>query len=180
MTKTASSAQYLIVSESDGTPGPGLEAFDAIYQREFTYVWRTLGRLGMPAADLPDGVHDVFVVVYRRWAEVDPERPIRPWLFGIARRVAAASRRRRRDVLEPAPEPLPSDSNQIARRDLLWKLLAALDEDRREVVILHDLEGYTGADIARMLGIPLFTVHSRLRLARAELAEAVGRARGER
>jgi len=169
VTKTARGPQYVDVSESE------LAAFDDVYKREFAYVWKTLGRLGVAPADVPDAVHDVFVVVYRRWSELDSTRSIRPWLFGVARRVAAARRRKDRDVLSE-PEPIGSDGALVPRRDLLWKLLAALDDDRREVVILHDLEGYTGADIARMLGIPLFTVHSRLRLARAELAEAVRRA----
>ena len=163
MTKTATSRQYMEVNDD----------FDAVYHREFAYVWRTLGRLGVPQADLADGVHDVFVVVYRRWAEIDPARPIRPWLFGIARKTAASRRRKDRDVVSDEIEPTAATDDRAAQRDLLWRMLAELDEDRRAVVILHDIEGHTGADIARMLGIPANTVHSRLRLARAELRALV-------
>jgi RNA polymerase sigma-70 factor (ECF subfamily) len=52
-------------------------------------VLRSLQRLGVPPADLEDVAHDVFVVVYRRWADFDRDRPVRPWLFGIAFRTAA-------------------------------------------------------------------------------------------
>jgi RNA polymerase sigma-70 factor, ECF subfamily len=181
MTKSAVSPQYESVSESARPPGSELAAFDGLYQEQFEYIWRTLGRLGVLPADLPDAVHDVFVVVYRRWAEIDVARPVRPWLFGIARRVAAGRRRKQRDVVAEMPERGSSgDEDRIAGRDLLWRLLAELLDERREVVVLHDLEGYTGADIAQQLGISVHTVHSRLRLARADLAAAVARLGGSR
>ena len=172
MTKTALRRQYPIVSESER-----LDSFDATYANELDYVWRTLGRLGMPASDIADGVHDVFVVVYRKWEEIDHTRPVRPFLFGVARRVAALARRK----------PRPESNNEAdiiveqpphAERDWLWRSLAALDEDRRAVFILHDLEGYTGAEIAAILEIPANTVHSRLRLARADLVAVHERLRG--
>lgn len=178
MTKTAAPAQYVGVDESDRPPGSGLEGFDELYEREFPYLWRLLGRLGVRQADLADAVHDAFVVVHRRWGELDPARPVRPWLFGIARRVAAAARRRRTEsssdgVAEAAAPAGPGH----AERDLLWRALAQLDDERREVVVLHDLEGYTGAEIAELLATPVNTVHSRLRLARADLVAAVRRLR---
>lgn len=176
MTKTGSSRQYLFVSESARPPGSGLEGFDEVYEHEFPYVWRTLGRLGVPAADLPDAVHDVFVVLYKRWGEIDRERPIRPWLFGVARRVAAARRRR---AAPPVVDPEPPADDAAAQRDLLYRALSGLDEDRRVVLILHDIEGYTGAEIAALLEIPTNTVHSRLRLARADAVAAIRRLRGD-
>jgi RNA polymerase sigma-70 factor, ECF subfamily len=174
VTKADAPRQYLDVGESDRPSGSRLATFDDVYEREYAYVWKTLGRLGVPPADLPDAVHDVFVVVYRRLDELDPDRPVRPWLFGVARKLAAARRRKQREQATAGPEPSgPADS--FAERDLLWKALAELDDDRREVVILHDLEGHTGAAIAQLLGIPVNTVHSRLRLARADLVGAIER-----
>jgi RNA polymerase sigma-70 factor (ECF subfamily) len=174
----------VVVSESF-RDGPGLEAFDTLYREYFGYVWKVLGRLGVVPANLPDAVHDVFVIVYRRWDELDPARPVRPWLWTITWRVAAGVRRKQRDILVEAPERgSTSDAHhlagQITGRVLLWRLLAELDEDRLEVVVLHDLEGHTGADIGRQLGISVHTVHSRLRLARADLAAALARRGGSR
>jgi RNA polymerase sigma-70 factor (ECF subfamily) len=60
-----------------------------------------------------------------------------------------------------------------AKRELLRKAMDTLDDDRRAVIILHDLEGHTGAEIAALLDISVNTVHSRLRLARADLVAAV-------
>jgi RNA polymerase sigma-70 factor (ECF subfamily) len=173
VTETGRPAQLVDVSEPERPVPP---AFDDVYARELDYVWRTLGRLGVPAGDLADATHDVFFVVFQRWADFDPARPVRPWLFGIARRVAAAARRRT-PVAEPvdvaAGMPEPDDE-----RDLLWIALGALDEDRRVVVILHDLEGHTSAAIAELLELPVNTVYSRLRLARADLVAAVRRLQG--
>jgi RNA polymerase sigma-70 factor (ECF subfamily) len=175
VTKTAPRRHYLDVS--DGPPAT-IAAFDEIYNLEFDYVWRTLGRLGVRTADLDDATHDVFVVLYRRWADVDPTQSLRTWLFGVARRIAAHRRRKPDEIAEPVDRAAPTD-NGLADRDLLWKALARLDDDRREVVVLHDLEGRTGAEIATLLDIPVNTVHSRLRLARADLAAAVERLEGK-
>lgn len=175
MTKPAASAQYEDVSESDRPAGIRLETIDAVYEREYAYVYRTLGRLGVPPADVPDLLHDVFVVLFRRWDELDHARSLRPWLFGVARKLAAARRRRDPDgVAAPDPAVAASD-DALAARDLLWKALALLAEERRAVLVLHDLEGRTGADIASALGIPVNTVHSRLRLAREDLLAALER-----
>lgn len=176
MTKTPAPAQYVDVSESERPTGSGLDAYDAIYEREHEYVWRTLGRLGVPVSELADATHDVFVVLWLRWGNVDLARPIRPWLFGVARKVAATVRRKQQEIID-AEVPTVEDA-RVAQRDLLWRALAAIDEDRRAILILHDLEGHTGAEIAEMLNVPVNTVHSRLRLGRADLVEAVRRLRG--
>jgi RNA polymerase sigma-70 factor (ECF subfamily) len=159
------------VSESDHP-----DSFDAIYAREFEYVWRTLGRLGVPASDIADAAHDVFVVLYRKRDDIDPARPVRPLLFGIARRIAATTRRKQRPE-SSADAELLVEAPPHAERDMLWQALAVLDDDRRAVFILHDLEGHTGPEIASLLAIPVNTVHSRLRLARAELVAALHRLR---
>jgi RNA polymerase sigma-70 factor (ECF subfamily) len=163
-----------------GVSGSEPDDFDAIYQRELDYVWRTLGRLGVPPADIADAAHDVFVVVYRRWSELDPGRPVRGWLFGIARKVAAGRRRKHREVLEADADLATTDDPHRLDRDLLWRALSMLADDRIEVLVLHDLEGYTGAEIAASLDLSPNTVHSRLRLARADLLAAVERLRGTR
>jgi RNA polymerase sigma-70 factor (ECF subfamily) len=135
--------------------------------------------MGVPESELPDAVHEVFLVLYRRWNELDRQRPLRPWLFGVARRIAADLRAKRRE--QPTEiEPVAVDDPRVRQRNLVWRALATLDDDHRTVIILHDLEGHTGAEIASTLDIPVNTVHSRLRLARAALLEAVHALRGPR
>lgn len=174
MTKTDALPQYLFMAESDSTVA---DSFYEVYEREASYVYKTLGRLGVDPSDLPDAVHDVFVIVHRRWGDIDFSRPLRPWLFGVARRVAAGLRRKRRELPTHDLQSVV-DASPHAERDLLWRVLASLDDDRRDVVVLHDLEGYTGAEIGELLGISPNTVHSRLRLAREDMRAALARLRG--
>jgi RNA polymerase sigma-70 factor (ECF subfamily) len=179
VTKPAASPQYVGVSERAGPPRlEDFDDFDAVYQREIDYVCRSLGRLGVPLADLDDHAHDVFLVLHRKWNDVDHARPLRPWLFGVARRVAADARAKRRELPTDAEPPPAVEDPRVAQRDLVWRALDTLDDDRRTVVILHDLEGHSGVEIAALLDIPANTVHSRLRLARADLVVAVRKLRG--
>ncbi|MEZ4410130.1 MAG: sigma-70 family RNA polymerase sigma factor [Polyangiales bacterium] len=176
------------------TPAPapaGLD-FRTIFETEFDYVWRSLRRLGVRERDVDDVTHDTFIVVYRTLDQYDPSRPLRPWLFGIASRHAANYRRRahhRGDVMEHATEvvdPARGADEALASRqtlDLVQAALDALDDDRRAVFVLHELDGTSVPDIAAALSIPLNTAYSRLRLAREHFSAAVRRlraARGER
>jgi RNA polymerase sigma-70 factor, ECF subfamily len=102
----------------------------------------------------------------------EPER-FDAWLFAIARNRArrALLRRRLRDVLafsppEPADPSGPADS--LDRRALL-RALASLPSRPREVVLLHDLEGYTHGEIARALSITEEASRQHLSRARKQL-----------
>ena len=68
------------------------QEFKAIYKAEVSHVWYLLRRLGVPERDLKDKVHDVFVILHRRWEDRDPARPVRPWLQGMAYKVASEYR----------------------------------------------------------------------------------------
>lgn len=148
------------------------------------YVWNALRRLGVRREDLEDLTHDTFVTVYKHWASFDAERPVRPWLFGFALRVASDHRRLARHRLEvSAPEHEPHDERPDAADVLLQKerealahaALSAIELSRRAVFILHELDGSTVPEIAAALQIPVATAYSRLRLAREDFAGAVKR-----
>jgi RNA polymerase sigma-70 factor (ECF subfamily) len=145
---------------------------------------RVLRRLGVPAADVEDAAHDTFLHVYRHLGEFDDERPLRPWLFGFAFRVAAHRRRKTRARHESF---VASDARPAAGGDALEQLLelerlahaqAALEGvevSRRAVLLAHEVEGFTMPEIAQALGISVNTAYSRLRLARQEFARALAR-----
>lgn len=159
-------------------------AFEAIYRAHFRFVWRSLRHLGVPERDLPDAVQEVFVVVHKKLADVDPESRLTTWLYAIALRVASDRRRRaseRHEVLADVPERssgTSADATELAeRRALLEKALAALPLEQRAVFTLFELDGMQGDEIATLLAIPLATVHSRLRLAREGFRRVVARAR---
>ena len=68
--------------------------FTRLYESEFDYVWNALRRLGIAEAHVEDVAHDVFTTAWKKLADYDPTRPIRPWLFGIAYRLASDFRAR--------------------------------------------------------------------------------------
>ncbi|MGQ0506918.1 MAG: RNA polymerase sigma factor [Myxococcaceae bacterium] len=156
--------------------------FRAVYEAELSYVWQSLRRLGVREKDLEDLAHDVFITAYRKWAAYDPARPLRPWLFGICYRLASDFRRRAHHTRElgvEAPEvadgvPGADDSLSAEEdRQLLLRALEALDEGKRAVFVMHELNGHTMPEIAETLTIPLNTAYSRLRLARGEVTRSV-------
>jgi DNA-directed RNA polymerase specialized sigma24 family protein len=65
-----------------------------LLEGQVDYVYRTLQRCGAGGADIDDLLQEVFVVMCRRRASYDPDRPLRPWIVGIVFRVIKESRRR--------------------------------------------------------------------------------------
>ena len=168
------------------------EVFRRVYESEFQPVWHTLRRFGVWDRDLEDAVHEVFVVVHRKWSDYDSERPLRPWLVGIAFRIASDYRKKAqhrretaKDDLEVSESPLspalPAADAQLQQRQdhsLVHRALSQLDEDRRNVMVLHELEGMSIPAIAELyetMGepVPINTLYSRLRLGREHFTKAV-------
>jgi RNA polymerase sigma-70 factor (ECF subfamily) len=163
------------------------KVFRALYEQHVDFVWRNLRRLGVTEADAEDRTQEVFVVAHRRFDEFeDRGHGPRAWLFQIVLRVASDARRHRRRHPEDADggdassraSIEPPQAEAVARREALSRLDAALqtiDVGRRAVLVLHEIEEMTAPEIAEVLGIPLNTVYSRLRVARGELEEALAR-----
>lgn len=166
---------------TDGRLGALDTSFERVFREHLGYVWNALRRLGVREADVPDLAHDVFLTFHRRRDAFDTTRPLRPWLFGIAARVASDHRklaRHQREELRADAEPGPGDDGEatVASREtrrLVLQALQRVDEERRAVLVMHDIEGHTMPEIVEALGIPLNTGYSRLRLARGEFAAAV-------
>lgn len=176
------------VSTQDDVSEPALPAdLAAVYDAHADFVWRSLRRLGVPEADAPDALQEVFVVVHRKLATFEGRSTMTTWLFGICLRVAADRRRKasvryeRADGDETAAQMgdgRPNAEESATRTEGLRLLEAALDKldpDQRAVFVLFELEELTAAVIATMLGIPQGTVMSRLRLAREAFRREIAR-----
>lgn len=159
-------------------------SFRQIFDEQSSYVCTVIRRFGVPERDVEDVAHDAFVVVHRRLGDYDPSLPIRPWLFGIAYRVAIAHRRRGSnraqvsDHVSELPDSSPSAEERLdgeAGRRLVLRALEALEPDRRAVFVLHELDGVPIPQVAAALEIVPNTAYSRLRVAREEFAAAVRR-----
>lgn len=150
--------------------------FDTVYRSELGYALRTLRRLAIAEADLHDAAHEMFVEVYEKLDQFDESRPLKPWLFGFAYRVARDFRRRKgRRPTEPlddqmhASDPHHEPEEHFERRQkqrLAVECLASVPEDQATILILHEIDGISIPEIARALSIPVNTAYSRLRLGR--------------
>lgn len=155
-------------------------SFDEIYAAHFAFVWRILRTLGVAEAALEDAAQDVFVVVHRRLPEFEGRAAVTTWLFAIARRVAGGYRRKRTtETLADEPAGSADTFAALSRAEATATVLAILDqmdEDKRIVFALVELEQMSVPEVARMLELNLNTAYSRLRLAR-QAFEAALRAR---
>lgn len=153
--------------------------FEAVYRREFSFVWAAARRFGVHPAALDDAVQDVFVTAHRRWDDLDTEVSPRAWLYGVTRRVAFRYRRtearkaRRRTAVHAASGRSEEPHAALESRFDVDAVLARLPPGRREVFVMSELLDMSGPEIAAELELPLNTVYSRLRLARKQLARSI-------
>lgn len=172
-----------VPSKRDAAPADAPpERFLALYREHFPFVWRTVGQLGVDPAAVADAVQDVFLVVHRRFADFEGRSSVKTWLFGIARRVVADHRKARRRKPATLTEPASLDAfvrddggpiRQLEASDLVRALLDCLDDVKREVFVLAELEGMTIAEVAEATSANPNTVSARLRAARAAFERAL-------
>ncbi len=149
---------------------------EALFSSHVAFVWRTLRQFGVAEADLDDQTQEVFMVVHRRLSECDGDP--RPWLYAIARRVAAAYRRRshRRHECLVDSTPDSSDTSDPAMRvevERLNRVLESLDENKRTVLLLYEVEQMTMREVAAIVKCTLPTAYARLYAARRELLRSL-------
>ena len=152
-------------------------SFEAFYRTQAPFVWRSMRRLGVPAADLEDAAQDVFVVAHRKLNEFEGRSTLKTWVFGICLRVASDWRKkttaRREAPITDAPTRSHSGETavrEIAMRQARQKLAEALlqlDEDKRAVFVLFELEQLPMNEVAQAVGCPLQTAYARLYAARS-------------
>ena len=140
------------------------------------------------AAGAEDVCQDAFVYAIEHIGDCRRPERFGAWLFQITRN---RSRNHLRDhgggrlveieavtLRDPLPSPA-DDAERAQTRERLLAALARLPTERREIVLLHDLEGWTHREIAERLELPPGTVRSHLHHARRRLRELLGELQGE-
>lgn len=163
---------------------PPVEEVHDVFEAHAPLVWRVLARSGVRDDDLRDASQEVFIVVLRKLQERDRSASLTTWLYGIAVRVAANYRRkahrRHEDLTDEPPERARESDPEIAlgREQARLRLASILDQlpmDERNVFFMFELEEMPCPAIAEALGLPLGTVYTRLRSARARFEAAATR-----
>lgn len=158
-------------------------SFAELYSEHAPFVWRTMRRLGVRPADVEDTCQEVFVVVFSKLDQFQGGS-MRAWLFAIAARVASDYRKRafvRREATgDDVPEiSVPEGQTTAIERSeaaaLLDDILARLDDDKRAVFILFELEQMPMQEVAHAVECPLQTAYTRLHAARTQVHQAIER-----
>jgi RNA polymerase sigma-70 factor, ECF subfamily len=164
-----------------GDVGAIAELYDRYAGPVFTV---TLSRLGGDRQLAEEAVQDVFVKAWRAAASFDPERPLSPWLYEIARRSAAdiARRESRRPSTTQLPPTAPAPTDDDLDAWEAWEVrraLAELSGDELELIRLTHFVGLSQSQIAERLAMPIGTVKSRVHRAHRRLAARLAHLRSE-
>ena len=162
--------------------------FLELYEQYFPLIRRWAARLGVPQHSLDDVVQEVFLTLYGRLDDFEGRSSLKSWIFSVTFRVVRNFRRRR--STRPAgddesevdaiaaegvhPEAAATQSEAIT---LLQSILDGLDDEKREVFVMSELEGLNATEIGQVLGVSSNTAASRLRHAREEVRAAWERAK---
>ncbi|MBS1122528.1 MAG: hypothetical protein H6Q90_4756 [Deltaproteobacteria bacterium] len=171
------------IATTSGHPAAPALVFREVYEQHAAFVWRVLRRLGVRPTEVEDLCQEVFLIVHRKLDGFEHRSAVRTWLYGIALRCASDYRRRAyvarevtNEVGDSAVDAVQPDSiaNRQAR-ELLDRMLDGLDEDKRAVFVLYELEELAMAEVAEIVGCPVQTAYSRLHAARAAVEAATAR-----
>jgi RNA polymerase sigma-70 factor (ECF subfamily) len=158
-----------------------------LYERHGPAVARWAQRLGGPEVDVEDVVHDVFLIADRRIKSFRRSSSLETWLYGITANVVRHARRKNRmrrwlfgdarmveDLASRERTPVEALEQKEAIA-LVYRALDRLGEKYRTALILHEIEGLSGPEIAELVGVKPATVWVRLHRARALFLEALNR-----
>lgn len=154
-------------------------AFEELVRRHEDRLFGLALRMTGNRADAFDATQDAFVAAFRRAPSFRGDAAFGTWLYRVAINVTQdLLRKRARDVVsEDEGEDRAATGSiervedaAVARVDVA-RALAALPEEYREAVVMHDLGGVPYEEIARLTGSPMGTVKSRISRGRRQLAE---------
>ena len=158
--------------------------FRQVFEEYGRYVWRVLRRMGVRESDVPDVAQEVFMILRRKLDRVAGPGSLRAFIYGIAVREASGHRRsarvRHETVTDAPPERIVdaaqhSDVERTEALRLLRATLELLDDDKRAVFVLYELEELEMREVAEAIGCPIQTAYSRLHAARAAVSHAFER-----
>jgi RNA polymerase sigma-70 factor (ECF subfamily) len=154
-----------------------------VFDEHARYVFRVLKYFGVRDADVQDVCQEVFITVHRKLDEFEGRSSLRTWLYRICQHAASDHRRRayvRREIATDVAASEDADSSRVedggARseaRSTLEFLLERLDEQKRLVFVLYEIEGLTMREVCEVAECPLQTAYSRLHAARKVLTDAL-------
>jgi RNA polymerase sigma-70 factor, ECF subfamily len=164
---------------------------DSLYRAHAARVERWAARLAGPSLDVEDIVQEVFLIAHQQLPKFRQESSPGTWLFGITERVVWHRRRKGRwlqwlgglpeEVAAGRPSTGPSPAELLESKratELFYKALEGVSDRYRSVLVLFELEGASGEEIARLKGVRVDRVWVWLHRARAQLRKKVDELKG--
>jgi len=178
---TKSIDQELILQLQAGS----LEALGQLYDQYQLLVYRTALAVTGDSDAAADLLQDVFLRLYRFAENIDPGRPIEPWLYRMTTNLAYTYVKRRRRWLGPVEELVEwiteagknSPSEEIEQNEEwqpVQRAISRLPLPQRIVIVLYYLNDLSLQEIAQITEIPVGTVKSRLHYGRQSLKKSLG------
>jgi RNA polymerase sigma-70 factor (ECF subfamily) len=154
-------------------------------RRVLTLAYRLLGN----GDDAQDAAQDVFLRAFKYLRRFDTRKPLEPWLVrmtvNVCRRLGR--KQQRSASVQDAPvereDPAGNPHTHLRaeeQKEVLYLALAELGERERAAVVLRDIEGFTTAEVAEMLGSAEATVRSQISVARLKMRKVIERMKGGR
>ncbi|MDA3644594.1 RNA polymerase sigma factor SigM [Saccharopolyspora indica] len=171
----------LIAAHTNGDP----HAFSELFRRHRDRLWAVALRTMRDHEDAADALQDAMISAFRNASSFRAESQVTTWLHRIVVN-ACLDRIRRRQARPTVPLPDTGPAEPAVPRDAIAEqdtkmavqdALAELPEDQRSAIVLVDVEGYSVAETASILGIADGTVKSRCARGRAKLAKLLGHLR---
>jgi RNA polymerase sigma-70 factor (ECF subfamily) len=179
---------------TEGTAGAGDAApidFTSVFRAHAAYAWRLLRRLGVAERDAHDVCHDVFIIIHRRLAHIRAQSSVRSFVYSVCVRAASDYRRSARvrrerlsddSVVDAGATPRSEMPDKVVEHRRLTAFLMAhlerMEDAKREVFVLYEMDELTMAEVAEIVGCPPQTAYSRLHAARKEIRAAFARWEG--
>lgn len=152
------------------------DAAEALFARHFDAVWRASFGITAHRAAADDVTQATFERAFRSLSAWKGEGEFGAWLRRIAVNQGLDHLRRqgRRRAREVALEDVATEASDASREPEVARAVRALRPDRRTIVVLHHWLGYSLAESAELLDIPMGTAQSRLARAMSDLREHLG------
>ena len=152
------------------------DAAETLFTRHFDAVWRVAYGITAHRSSADDVAQASFERAFRSLSSWSGEGEFGAWLRRIAVNQGLDHLRRqgRRRAREVALEDVAADENDASREPEVAEAVRALGPERRTIVVLHHWLGYSLAESAELLDIPMGTAQSRLARAMSDLRERLG------
>ena len=152
-------------------------AFEELFYRHHRQLYRLAHITSRNSEDAADALQDAMLKAHRKAAAFRHDSAVSSWLYRIVVNACLDRLRRHRAyptaALEDEACQIGDPAPRVETAIVVERALMRLPVEQRAAVVAVDMQGYTVAETARMLGVAEGTVKSRCSRARAKLAEAL-------